>query len=146
MREVHCSKAEHAGKAIQIFFTPVDEHTGIQEFVCPYCHESEQWGDVHGKITRVLINGYLNPAEYDFRQYPKSFENFKRVALAQGFANIKGDAENYKVVSLSGWNGISSHMPGGGTGGSASVDYYLDGDRVRIHKALDANEYWYTLS
>jgi hypothetical protein len=144
MREVHCAKPEHANKTIQIFYTPVKEHSGTQQFLCPYCREVEQWSGVRGEISRILING-PQWEEYHLFQSDAfvSPDELKTEALSRRFTKIKRDEENAREVALKDWHGFSSHVSGALY---ATVTYYLEGNRVRVRKALDSEDHWYTLS
>jgi hypothetical protein len=142
MREIRCGVAEHTSKPIQVFFTPIDGHSGLQEFRCPYCNGREQWRGLPGRIARVLINGpqwqeYNVPQENSFG----CLELLKDEALCRGFTKIKRDEENAKEVLLKDWSGFSGHVSGMLY---ATVIYEMQGNKLRIQKTLDSNEYWYT--
>jgi len=74
---------------------------------------------------------------------PLSLDELKQQALSAGYTKIQRDAPNALTVSLSSWNGFSSHVSGGL---SATVTYYLAGNRVRVRKTLEKEDYWYMLS
>lgn len=72
---------------------------------------------------------------------PLSLDELK--TAAQKYKVIKRDEDNAPWVPLNTWNGFS-----GGTNVpnmSVQVDYYLEGNRVLVRKALDDQAYWYTL-
>lgn len=74
----------------------------------------------------------------------KSLEELKTEARKLGYTKIKRDGDNAPWVPLESWRGFS-----GGTDTphfTVQVEYWLSGNRVRITRALDDQEYWYTLS
>lgn len=97
-----------------------------------------------GRISRVLING-PQWEEYNLFQQNcfSTAEQFKNEALCRGFTRIKRDEDGAKEVSLKDWPGFSGHVTGTMY---ATVIYNLEGNKLRIQKAADTNEYWYTLS
>jgi hypothetical protein len=74
------------------------------------------------------------------------FEEFKTKALALGHTNVQSDEDNAPVVPLKDWKGLWSGTSGGRPGMSQSVTYTIEGSRVRIRKALEEGDHWYTLS
>ena len=72
-----------------------------------------------------------------------NLDELKKEALAAGYTKIQREAPNAPTVSLSDWKGFSSHVTGGVY---ASVAYYLEGNRMRIHKTTEKEDHWYTLS
>jgi len=144
MRQVHCSSSQYASKPIQIFYEPAKGHNGIQEFLCPYCRQTEKWGGIPGEISRILINGPVWQEYYLFQRNKfETLDELKTEIQNRGFTRVKRDAENAKEVALKDWTGFSSHISGGAY---AMVTYYLEGNRLRVHKALQQEDHWYTLS
>jgi hypothetical protein len=74
---------------------------------------------------------------------PMRLDELKTAAKELGYLIIKGDRES-GWRPLTSWNGVSSgtNVPNA----SVQVYYYLEGNRVRVTKALDNQEYWYTLN
>ena len=72
---------------------------------------------------------------------PLSLDELK--TAAQKYKVIKRDEGNAPWVPLNTWNGFwgSTNVPNVGL----QVDYYLEGDRVLVKRALDDQEYWYML-
>jgi hypothetical protein len=143
MREIRCGKPEHTNKAIQVFYTPVEGHTGLQEFRCPYCNGREQWSMLPGRISQVLFNGpdwqvHNLPQENSFDY----LELFKNEALCRGFTRIIRDEDGAQEVSLKDWQGFSTHVSGTVY---TMVIYNLEGNKLRVNKTL-YGDYWYTLS
>ena len=58
------------------------------------------------------------------------------------FTKIQRDEPNAPAVSLKDWNGFSPYA--GAPTMLASVTYHLDGNKVRVQKALEGY-YWYVL-
>jgi hypothetical protein len=76
-----------------------------------------------------------------------NLEELRERALASGYTKIQGDAEGAPVVSLKHWRGVSADRAGGpGDVNIASVNYYIEGNRVRVKKALVEQDFWYVLS
>jgi hypothetical protein len=67
-----------------------------------------------------------------------SLEEIKALA----FTTIQREIEGAPVLPLKDWMGFSSHVSGGMY---ASVTYYLEGNRVRVHKALEDGDHYYIL-
>jgi len=59
------------------------------------------------------------------------------------FTKIQRDEPNAPAVSLKDWNGFSPYA--GGPTATATVTYHLEGNRVRVHKALEG-DHGYILS
>jgi hypothetical protein len=82
--------------------------------------------------------------EEEKREIAADLEELKKEAKRLGYTRIKRDGENTPWVPLESWRGFS-----GGTDTpylTVQVEYWLAGNRVRVTKALDDREYWYTLS
>ena len=143
MREIRCGQPEHTHKTMQVFYTPIEGHTGLLEFRCPHCNGEEQWCCVPGRISRVLING-PQWEEYNLLQQNcfSTAEQFKNEALCRGFTRIKRDEDGAREVSLKDWPGFSGHVTGTVF---ATVIYNLEGNKLRVHKTLDG-DHSYTLS
>lgn len=71
-----------------------------------------------------------------------TLQELKDVAGKQ-FKTIQRDEPNAPAVSLKDWNGFSPYA--GGPTSTASVTYHLDGNKVRVQKALEG-DYWYVFS
>lgn len=72
-----------------------------------------------------------------------SLDELKAEVKKRGFTKIRREVEGAPWVPLESWNGFSGstdtpHL-------TVQVDYWLAGDRVRVTRALDDQEYWYTL-
>ncbi|HEY5027207.1 MAG TPA: hypothetical protein VIK39_02265 [Candidatus Angelobacter sp.] len=79
---------------------------------------------------------------------PRTLEEIKKAALALGYTKIQCETGTSPAVYSRFWTGFASHVEGGGR---ATVDYYMegnksDGHKVRVHKALKNDDYWYILS
>lgn len=72
-----------------------------------------------------------------------SLDELKEAALKAGYSRIQREEENAPIVDLRTWNGFSSHVIGHMY---ATVEYYLEGNRVCIHKTLEREDHWYLLS
>jgi hypothetical protein len=70
-------------------------------------------------------------------------DELKEAAVTKGYATIKRDLPNAPAVPLSSWPGFSSQISGTVFG---TVTYYLEGNKVRVHKVLDEEEHTYTMS
>ena len=78
------------------------------------------------------------------REMAADLEELKAEAIKRGFTSIKRDVDGAPRVSLRTWNGFSGHTSTPYV--SVQVQYWLEGDRVRITRAMDDQEYWYALS
>jgi hypothetical protein len=66
----------------------------------------------------------------------------KSEAKRLGYSQIKRDGDE-TWRELKSWNGLSAH--GNVALMTVHLSYYLDGNRVRVTRALDDQEYWYSL-
>jgi hypothetical protein len=55
MKEIFCNQGPE--QKMRIFYAPEKEHSGVQEFLCPYCHKKEQWQEIPGRIFGIQIQG-----------------------------------------------------------------------------------------
>ena len=74
---------------------------------------------------------------------PMNLAELKAVARNLGFKNIKRDGDD-SWRELKTWNGFSPHTESAMQ--TVQVSYYLSGNRLTIRRALDEQEYGYTLS
>jgi len=72
---------------------------------------------------------------------PMSLDELK--TAVQQYSEVKGDADNARWVPLRTWKGFWSGTDTPNM--SVQIDYYLEGNRVRVKRAMDKQEYWYTL-
>lgn len=77
------------------------------------------------------------------REMAASLEELKAEAHKSGYTKIKRDVDGAPWVLLEKWNGFSSHTSSPYV--SVQVQYWLEGDRVRVTRAMDDQEYWYIL-
>jgi len=87
--------------------------------------------------------GEESAPEAEKREMAVDLEQLKTYALKRGYTKIKRDVDAAPWVPLKHWRGFSGatqtpYM-------SVQVEYWLQGDRVRITRALDNQEYWYML-
>jgi hypothetical protein len=61
---------------------------------------------------------------------------------ALNYTTIQREDGSAPAASLRDWRGFSSHVSGGLY---ATVTYYLEGNRVRVHKALEHGDHYYIL-
>ncbi len=78
------------------------------------------------------------------REMAASLGELKAEAVKRGYTKIRRDVEGSPAVPLESWNGFSGHTSTPYI--SVHVQYWLEGNRVRITRAMDDQEYWYTLS
>lgn len=78
------------------------------------------------------------------REMSASLEELKAEALKQGYGKIKRDVEGAPSVPLESWNGFSGQTSTPYV--NVQVQYWLKGDKVRVTRAMDDQEYWYELS
>jgi hypothetical protein len=85
-------------------------------------------------------------SELPFLCHYQSMSESKEISLAEikalPFETIQREAKGAPVVPLQKWQGFSSHVSGGTY---ATVTYYLEGNRVRVHKALEDGDHYYIL-
>jgi hypothetical protein len=70
-------------------------------------------------------------------------EKVKTTASALAYTTIKSDEPNARPVPLATWKGFSSHVSGTLF---ATVTYFLEGNKVRVHRVLDEKDHYYTLN
>jgi YD repeat-containing protein len=73
-------------------------------------------------------------------EQPMSLDELKTTAQQYNEIKTDGDAP---WVPLKSWNGLSGSTKTPYM--SVTVDYHLEGNRVCVTRALDQQEYWYTL-
>lgn len=74
---------------------------------------------------------------------PLGLDELKDEAAKRTSTEVKRDEDGAPWVPLATWNGFSWHT--GIPNFSVQVDYYLEGNRVRITRAGEEQEYWYVL-
>ena len=82
--------------------------------------------------------------EEEKREMAADLAEVKAEAAKRGYTRIKRDVDKAPWVPLESWRGFS-----GGTNTphyTVQVEYWLEGDKVRVTRALDDQEYRYTLS
>jgi hypothetical protein len=82
--------------------------------------------------------------EEEKREMAADLAELKAEAMKRGYTRIKRDVDRAPWVPLESWRGFSgsTHTPHY----TLQVEYWLEGDKVRVTRALDDQEYWYILS
>ena len=70
---------------------------------------------------------------------------FKKEALRLGYKKLRRDHPDAKVEPINTWNGFSPYLRGGGPTAFAMVEYFIEGDKLRVHKAIEG-DFLYALS
>jgi len=127
------------GPARKVFITPttksfVESGQTLVELECRF----------HGPF-RVPENALeVYPARPTQSTGPMDCDGLKVEAAKRGFTKIKRENDDASVVPLTTWNGFSGRTDNPHF--FVQVDYYLEGNKVRIKRALDEQDHWYTLS
>ena len=100
------------------------------------------WNDTKFYIERET---FLRSTRKVYGNGPMNLDELKSEAKKRGYTRIKRDGDNAPWVELEAWNGFWAGTAGIPTM-SVQVDYYLEGNRVIVRKALDDQEYGYTLA
>jgi len=77
------------------------------------------------------------------REMAANLEELKEEASKRGYTKIRREVAGAPMVPLESWNGFSGHTRTPYV--SVQVQYWLEGNRVRVTRAMDDQEYWYTL-
>jgi FRG domain len=82
--------------------------------------------------------------EEEKREMATDLAEVKAEAAKRGYTRIRRDVENAPWVPLESWRGFSgsTDVPYF----TVQVEYWLEGDKIRVTRALDDQEYSYTLS
>jgi hypothetical protein len=78
------------------------------------------------------------------REMAADLEELKAEAMKRGYKRIRRDVDNARWVALENWSGFSGQTNTPYM--TVQVEYWLQGNKVRVTRALDNQEYWYTLS
>jgi hypothetical protein len=93
---------------------------------------------------RIWHYGEESSPQEERREIAADLEEVKADAIKRGFTRIKRDVDGAPSVPLGTWNGFSGHTNTPYL--SVQVQYWLEGDRVRVTRAMDDQQYWYILS